>query len=71
MIQWSYIAIWSNYRGSILDVEAGMLELLGQISQVGCFTINVVHGWQAAILKVQVISIFWTLMRYHPVVSLI
>ena len=71
MILWSYVAIWSNCRHSILDVETGMLELLGQISQVGCFTINVVHWRQAAILKVQVICMTWTLLRYHSVVTLI
>ena len=71
MIQWSCVAIRSHCRDSILDVETGMLELLGQIPQVACITINVVHGWQAAILKVQIISILGTLLPYHSVITFI
>ena len=71
MVHWSCVAIRSHCRDSILDVETGMFELFRQIPQVACLTINIVHGWQAAILKFQVIWIFGTLLPNHSVVTLI
>ncbi len=68
MIKGTFIYIWHSNTDAILYIKSSMLALFWEISQIACISINIIHRWQALILKFKVgIDVIW--LNHEPLIG--